>query len=282
MDAQPYITEFRWRKPNEPFTHDAARFRPPRYPNLIECIGRHSKVWPVDLKTPWLTVPKHVPNGLVIVHRSPRYRNDLFPWKIVREFYGDRLLMVGQPHEHEDFQRLYGKVNFHYVKDFLEMATLIDGSFLFIGNQSSANAIAAGLQHERIQETCLWVPDVVFPHANAQHCYKGYCVLPNDKGTPLKIGPKKKRLRDPMSGIPGGWLVTVDGQEFRAANFDALFVRVKARHPNMTKDELNERIASRLTYPFVEDIQADCSLVEQRLKEWYGKIDPVLSGIPSM
>jgi hypothetical protein len=182
FEIQPYVQKFRWEVAGEQFTHDMSTFRPPRPSlTLTQLMAEHVKTWPVDVASPWLTVTPTV-NDRVIIHRSDRYRNDLFPWQQIVEFYGDRLLMVGLPHEHAQFQGSYGKVEFYAIRDYLDLAQMIAGSYLFIGNQSSPMAVAQGLKHRLIQETCLWTPDCIFPHNDAQYCYDGAAVLPNDRG----------------------------------------------------------------------------------------------------
>lgn len=135
-----------------------------------------------DLSEPWLfnIEPNKSFFGKVIINRSPRYNNPHFPWRKIVEFYGRRLVFIGLQHEHEAFCNSYGGVAYQPVKDFLEVAQIIAGSSLFIGNQSSCMTIAEGLKHPRIQEGSLIIPDCVYPNAaNAQYVFDGTVTLPD-------------------------------------------------------------------------------------------------------
>jgi hypothetical protein len=60
----------------------------------------------------------------------------------------------------------------------MELAEVIEGAELFIGNQSVANAIAEGLKKRMIQEVSHELPDCIFKRDNAQHCDTGSVTLP--------------------------------------------------------------------------------------------------------
>lgn len=118
----------------------------------------------------------------IIINRTGRYRNHYFPWTEIVHKYGDRLLFVGVAHEYRDFCGEFGAVEFRRTVNMLEVAQIIAGSLLFIGNQSSPNAVAEGLKHDMIQETSLQIPDCIFKRSNAQHVFDGACFLPGFDG----------------------------------------------------------------------------------------------------
>ena len=144
-----------------------------------------------DLSQRWLfnIEPNKAFAGKVIINRSPRYNNPHFPWRKIVEFYGVRILFIGLKHEHEAFCNAYGHVAYQPVNDLLEVAQIIAGSFLFIGNQSSCMTIAEGMKHPRILEGSLSIPDCVYPGAtNAQYVFDGGVELPTVDGqASLKI-----------------------------------------------------------------------------------------------
>jgi hypothetical protein len=124
---------------------------------------------------PWLQVePSKQGRGRIVCHRSPRYHNPYFRWDEIGAKFGTQLLFVGMPHEVEELRRLT-HVHAEYVitQDYLELAGLIAGADLFIGNQSSPMALAIGLGVPFIQETCLWTPDCLYPRENGSFCYDG-------------------------------------------------------------------------------------------------------------
>lgn len=124
---------------------------------------------------PWLKVaPSAKSRGRILCHRSPRYHNPYFRWDEIGEKFGTQLLFVGLPHEVEELRRVT-KIHAEYAitQDYLELAKLIAGADLFIGNQSSPMALAIGLGVPFIQETCLWTPDCLYPRKNGFYCYDG-------------------------------------------------------------------------------------------------------------
>ena len=77
---------------------------------------------------PWLTVPSPKQISEVVIHRSPRYHNDNFPWWDVSVGFAGRVVMVGSVEEHAQFCSRYGHVPYHPTRDFLELAQVIAGS----------------------------------------------------------------------------------------------------------------------------------------------------------
>ena len=88
-----------------------------------------------------------------VISRSLRYHNPLFPWKEVLARYGRDAVFVGHPEEHRAFTADYGPVPLRTCRDLLEVAQVIKGSWLFIGNQSAPAAIALGCGVRTIMET---------------------------------------------------------------------------------------------------------------------------------
>ena len=152
---------------------------------------------------PWLKVaPSAQSRGRIVCHRSPRYHNPYFRWDEVGAKFGTKMLFVGMPHEVEELRRVT-RVHAEYAitYDYLELARLIAGADLFIGNQSSPMALAIGLGVPFIQETCLWTPDCLYPRKNGFYCYDGG--IPS-LGVP-SFDPPPDVDRNAMP--PGGWQV---------------------------------------------------------------------------
>lgn len=123
---------------------------------------------------PWLAVDRaeKVAERPVLIHRSSRWRNSAFPWDQVLEMHGHHAAFVGVPEEYEDFMRAWGhicRIPYFPTKNFLELARLIAGSELYIGNQSAPYAIAEGLKKNTLQEVWLEGPNCLFPRANAHY-----------------------------------------------------------------------------------------------------------------
>ena len=70
-----------------------------------------------------------------------------FPWPALIAQHGHRMAFVGLEPEYVEFCKLQPAINvpWHKTANFLELARVINGSKVFIGNQSSSQAIALGL-----------------------------------------------------------------------------------------------------------------------------------------
>lgn len=103
------------------------------------------------LHDPWLTpvTPIKVPGKSIIVNRTPRYlygpaSEEWQGW--IAEGLSDSGLFVGTPQEHADFEKTFNiKIQYQKTENLLELAQYIQGSEMFIGNQSVALSIAIGL-----------------------------------------------------------------------------------------------------------------------------------------
>lgn len=105
-----------------------------------------------------------------VISRSTRYRNENEEkLKILISQLKDEKIFIGLPHEHADFQEKFGTISYYKVRDFLEMAEIINGSEMFIGNQSSPMALAIALHKPFIQESYTKHPDCVFRRENAKY-----------------------------------------------------------------------------------------------------------------
>jgi hypothetical protein len=93
----------------------------------------------------------------IIVNSTPRYRDptahDTWLQMCQDADLEKNGLFVGTATEHETFVQNTGcKINYRPVKDFLELAGLIAGADLFLGNQSMALSIAMGLGKSSVVE----------------------------------------------------------------------------------------------------------------------------------
>lgn len=106
----------------------------------------------VDL-SPWLKVtPSSETIGRTVIARSLRYHNNMFGWT-AQLAKAKNPIFIGLPEEHHQFSMTIATLPHRQVKDALEMAQLIAGSNLFIGNQSCPCWLAMAMGHKLIQET---------------------------------------------------------------------------------------------------------------------------------
>lgn len=128
----------------------------------------------MEITEPWLKVePNESLRGRVVINRSARYRNDKFPWSKVVEHYGKDAVFIGTDHEYNDFVQSFGQIPRHLTKDCLEVARAIAASKLYVGNQSSAYWIAAGLRIPLLQEVYEHAPNSIIRYPGAVYCFDG-------------------------------------------------------------------------------------------------------------
>ncbi len=102
---------------------------------------------------PWLepVAPIKIPGKTIVINRTGRYLQGRDPnetaWSDwIDEGLNEVAVFVGTPEEHDQFNRQFNaSVEYQPVSDMLEMARVIQGCEMFIGNQSMPLAIAIGL-----------------------------------------------------------------------------------------------------------------------------------------
>jgi len=137
------------------------------------------------LHEPWLTPvePIRIPGKPIVVNRTNRHLHGAeggegwIEQKFIENQIGEYGVFVGTADEHAAWEETF-KTKIHYQKteDLLEVARLIQGSEMFVGNQSSALSIAIGLgktywcevraDYERTKTPHGGYGDTWFPRAN--------------------------------------------------------------------------------------------------------------------
>ena len=114
----------------------------------------------------------------VVINRTFRYRcpNGTGTWQNLLEQANitQNGVFVGTQEEHEDFEKSTGfRVSYYAVQDFKELADVVAGADLFMGNQSAAYSIAMGLGKSSVLETIKIKPlannECYFPRDNCQY-----------------------------------------------------------------------------------------------------------------
>ena len=117
---------------------------------------------------PWLNYKQKIviSDKPIVINKTERYPRQGFPWKELVDCYGNKMIFVGTQHEYNQFIKKYGWVEFYHTQSFLTLAHIINGSKLFIGNQSFPYSLAEGMKINTIQETnnivapnCMYVRD---------------------------------------------------------------------------------------------------------------------------
>lgn len=225
LARQPYISGVSVHH-REKVDADFSTFRKGGIPWGVRLAELHSR-WvgaQVDFSKPWLTVdPDPRSAGKILISKTARYSNKYFPWKALAERFHKKMIFVGLEQEWKMFcGKTSQYVQFIRTKDLHEVARLIAGSELLIGNQSSPMAIAEGLKHPIIQEVCLATPDCIFPRPNAVHCFDGTlnCQILGEEFVSEYVPPK---IRLPINDSPaGGWKVLAANKTYQHYCFRAL------------------------------------------------------------
>jgi len=118
-----------------------------------------------DLGKPWLRVNANCDvSDCIVIARSQGYHSPGIDYSFLQK-YG-KLLFVGVPEEYEAMKKALPDLEYHQVADFLELAEIIAGCRLFIGNQSFPFSIAEALKVRRILEVCYHCPNVIVEGSN--------------------------------------------------------------------------------------------------------------------
>jgi hypothetical protein len=165
--VQPYVDDVIFCPDGHPpgaTDHDLNGFRDHGRPgrNLADMHLATHGLGPEHRDALWLVVDRPVTETAVVFARSARCRNESFPWRRVWEAYRGMAGFVGTAHEHEDFCRSVGAVPLIPTANLLDVARVIAGSRLFVGNQSCPAAIAEGLKWPMVLEVYPPLPNCCF------------------------------------------------------------------------------------------------------------------------
>ena len=160
MRAQPYITQFDAMSPDREITHNLDRFRPAfvGHPtNYIDLYAQTFNITETLSNRPWLAVaqPRPIPGRPIVINRTERWipatpGPQWAEWRA--QGLPERAVFVGLKSEYQKFQAdTHWSLPWIETPTMLDLAQVIAGAEEFIGNQSSALAMAIGLGVGRIR-----------------------------------------------------------------------------------------------------------------------------------
>ena len=161
VSRQPYIDDINDGVPNIPYTNlNGYRIIARKYPHkhLIDC---HADLLGISVvkDESWLSNIPTFSIREIVVSRTMKRHNTSFDWRML-EKYNRNIVFVGFKNEYNAFHKEVGfDVMFMQCSDGFELASVINGAKLFIGNQSFAFSIAEGLKKPRILEVDLSIPN---------------------------------------------------------------------------------------------------------------------------
>jgi glycosyltransferase involved in cell wall biosynthesis len=193
LRLQPYLKDVRYIETLNPgiqvdlnSMRDGMAHNYEHWRNLARCHLHQFNLKFEEEEKQWLVVdaPIKVEGKPIVVARSPRYHNQDFPWRKVMRKYGNRMIFVGLPEEYDGFKEKIGKVEYYPTVNLLDLARVIAGAELFIGNQSAPRAIAEGLKVNVLIEGCDACPNTHFERHNAIYFYQNEKLKLPDIGKP--------------------------------------------------------------------------------------------------
>ena len=162
LKTQPYLADIKLYH-NEGIDYNLDRFREHRAVMRNHIAGSHLEVFGVNynLALPWLQGISPLYINDIVISRTKRNLSTVnkFDWQVL-EKYQKNCVFIGFADEHEAFVKSTGlKVERYAAPSILEIARVIRGSKLFIGNQSLGFALAEGMKHPRVLEVYYFAPN---------------------------------------------------------------------------------------------------------------------------
>lgn len=154
VETLPYIEKCIWNPDEKADVHlDSWRRFICKGLNTTQMHLRVVKLPDEAAEKPWIEVePRKV--AKVVISRTLRYTNRAFPWAQVVKTYGSDLVMVGYQEEYEAFTAQFGSVPYLATPTLMDLAQVVAGSVLYVGNQSAILAIASAMGKNIIHEVC--------------------------------------------------------------------------------------------------------------------------------
>ena len=123
-----------------------------------------------DLSKKYLDVESHNKfKDYIVILRSLRRQNKYINYSFLNNY--EKIVFVGLEDEFNDLKKSINYLEYYDSKDFLELASIIKNSKLFIGNLSFGYAIAEALKVPRLLESA---PDFPLVYPNGSEGYDFY------------------------------------------------------------------------------------------------------------
>lgn len=173
LKTLPYINDIALYDEEQTITYNLDLFR--ELP-VSSCLGDISRWYfqvfdaNYDLSQAWIQVaPDTHYKDTIVWARSERYLNPHLDFSFLAQY--PKVVFVGLEQEYLLAKNQVPTLEYVKVKDFLELAQIIAGAKLFIGNQSFPYALAEAMKVPRILELCYYSPNVVIHGKNGYDTY---------------------------------------------------------------------------------------------------------------
>ncbi|GGH23675.1 hypothetical protein [Mucilaginibacter phyllosphaerae] len=168
IQSQPYINNCEVYT-DQPIHIDLDYFRSGTVPlngNIARWYSYITGVSPVLWK-PWLTIDADKSYAdTIVMARSGRYQNRAIDYSFLNAY--PKVVFIGIESEYKDLLPVIPNLQWKPVTDFLELAQVVAGCRLFIGNQSFPFSVAEALKVPRILEVSYEIINVV-PEGEGSH-----------------------------------------------------------------------------------------------------------------
>jgi hypothetical protein len=161
LTAQPYITSCSIYN-GQPIDYDMDLIRRYPFPTNKGNVARwyfYLFATAADLSSPWLQAPPDPTwREHIVIARSGRYNAPAISYSFLSKY--KMKIFVGVEEEWKEMQKMLPDIEYLPVNDFLQLASIISGCKLFIGNQSFPFALAEAMKVERLLEVYHQCPNV--------------------------------------------------------------------------------------------------------------------------
>jgi hypothetical protein len=164
LKTQPYLTDIRLYN-NEKVDYKLDKFREHHAVMNNHIAKSHLEAFEVNynLALPWLRNICPIYINDIVISRTKRNLSTLnkFNWHALSK-YEEKCIFIGFEDEYEEFKKCTGlNVERYPARSILEIARVVKGSKLFIGNQSLGFALAEAMKHPRVLEVYYPAPNCI-------------------------------------------------------------------------------------------------------------------------
>jgi GT2 family glycosyltransferase len=163
LRLQSYIEDVRfWEGEAVDVDLDLFRELDYRATNLADCHLLRFGLSTSERDAAWVHVWDAQEGGAIVFARSLDHRGIARFWETCYACFSPRAVFVGTSEEHRVFEAEVGRIRYTPTGDLLELAGIIAGCELFVGNQSCPYAVAEALKKKAILEVDLAAPNCLF------------------------------------------------------------------------------------------------------------------------
>lgn len=164
LKTQPYLKDIRLYN-NERIDYNLNKFREHHAVMNNHIAKSHLDTFGVNynLALPWMQNITPIYINDIVISRSKRNLSTLnkFNWGVLSK-YEEKCVFIGFEDEYEEFKKFTGlNIKRYSVRSTLEIARVVKGSRLFIGNQSLGFALAEAMKHPRVLEVYYSAPNCI-------------------------------------------------------------------------------------------------------------------------